>query len=74
MEDLEIESYETPVDATFDHMYKVLLVGNSRVGKTAFLLRYCDDYFSQSLMATVGIDFKVKTIYRWDSKLRDVKL
>ena len=59
-----MESYDTPADANFDYMYKVLIVGNSGVGKTAFLMRYCDDTFSQSFVATVGIDFKVKTMYR----------
>ena len=59
-----MESFDTPTDANFDYMYKILIVGNSGVGKTAFLMRYCDDTFSQSFVATVGIDFKVKTMYR----------
>lgn len=59
-----MDSLDTPGDANFDYMYKILIVGNSGVGKTAFLTRYCDDTFSQSFVATVGIDFKVKTMYR----------
>ena len=59
-----MESFDTPADTSFDYMYKVLIVGNSGVGKTAFLMRYCDDTFSQSFVATVGIDFKVKNMYR----------
>ena len=60
----KMDSFDTPTDTSFDYMYKVLIVGNSGVGKTAFLMRYCDDNFSQSFVATVGIDFKVKNMYR----------
>lgn len=59
-----MDSLDTPGDTNFDYMYKILIVGNSGVGKTAFLTRYCDDTFSPSFVATVGIDFKVKTMYR----------
>lgn len=40
---------------------KLLLIGDSAVGKTSLLLRYMDDKFSQSFVSTIGIDFKVKT-------------
>ncbi len=63
-ENNELDSCDTAVDANFDYMYKVLIVGNSGAGKTAFLIRYCDDCFSQSFVATVGIDFKVKSLFR----------
>ena len=59
-----MESLDTAVDPNFDYMYKILIVGNSGVGKTAFLVRYCDETFSPSFVATVGIDFKVKTLFR----------
>ncbi len=55
---------DTAVDPNFDYMYKILIVGNSGVGKTAFLVRYCDNSFSPAFVATVGIDFKVKTVFR----------
>ena len=60
----ELDSCDTAVDPNFDYMYKVLIVGNSGSGKTAFLVRYCDDCFSPSFVATVGIDFKVKSLFR----------
>lgn len=44
--------------------YKILIVGNSGVGKTAFLMRFCDDHFLQTYFATVGVDFKYK-IVKW---------
>eukprot|EP00731_Ephydatia_muelleri_P018920 Em0011g960a len=51
-------------------MYKVLIVGNSAVGKTAFLVRYCDETFLPAFVSTVGIDFKVKTLIRNDKRVK----
>ncbi|MGH0150537.1 UNVERIFIED_CONTAM: hypothetical protein FKN15_017830 [Acipenser sinensis] len=54
------------VDQNFDYMFKLLIIGNSSVGKTSFLFRYADDSFTSAFVSTVGIDFKVKTVYRND--------
>ncbi|XP_019337601.1 ras-related protein Rab-3D isoform X3 [Alligator mississippiensis] len=51
-------------DQSFDYMFKLLLIGNSSVGKTSLLFRYAEDTFTPSFVSTVGIDFKVKTVYR----------
>ncbi|XP_029289845.1 ras and EF-hand domain-containing protein homolog [Cottoperca gobio] len=45
-----------------DRLFKVVLVGNSSVGKTSLLRRFCDDCFHPGTSATVGIDYSVKTI------------
>lgn len=39
---------------------KILLVGNSAVGKTCMLLRYSDNQFNPDFLSTIGLDFKVK--------------
>lgn len=39
---------------------KMLLIGDTNVGKSNLLLRYVDDQFSVSFMTTIGIDFKLK--------------
>ncbi|KAJ8377819.1 hypothetical protein AAFF_G00251380 [Aldrovandia affinis] len=57
-------------EATFDCMFKILIIGNSSVGKTSFLFRYADDTFSHSFVSTVGIDFKVKTVYREAKRIK----
>lgn len=57
-------------DQSFDYMFKILLIGNSAVGKTSFLFRYCDDSFTSAFVSTVGIDFKVKTITRNHKKVK----
>lgn len=41
---------------------KMLLIGDSGVGKTSLLLRFTENAFSQSFLTTIGIDFKVKTV------------
>ena len=46
----------------YDHMLKLLLVGDSGVGKSSLLLRFADDFFDEELTPTIGVDFKVKTI------------
>ncbi|XP_058501895.1 EF-hand calcium-binding domain-containing protein 4B isoform X1 [Solea solea] len=45
-----------------DRLFKIVLVGNSNVGKTSLLQRFCDDCFHAGTSATVGVDFSVKTI------------
>ena len=57
-------------DQNFDYMFKILIIGNSSVGKTSFLFRYADDSFTPAFVSTVGIDFKVKTIYRNEKRIK----
>lgn len=57
-------------DQNFDYMFKLLIIGNSSVGKTSFLFRYADDSFTSAFVSTVGIDFKVKTVYRSNTRVK----
>ena len=41
-------------DITYDCLYKVLLVGDTAVGKTSFLRRYTDNIFSDNVLSTMG--------------------
>jgi Ras-related protein Rab-8A len=41
---------------------KLLLIGESGVGKTCLLLRYANESFSPTFITTIGIDFKIKNI------------
>lgn len=47
---------------TYDVLYRLVLIGDSGVGKTAILLRYSDNVFNSSFISTIGIDFRIKTI------------
>lgn len=57
-------------DQNFDYMFKLLIIGNSSVGKTSFLFRYADDSFTSAFVSTVGIDFKVKTVFRHEKRVK----
>ena len=46
----------------YDLLFKLLLIGDSGVGKTCILFRFSDDAFNASFISTIGIDFKIKTI------------
>jgi len=46
----------------YDFLIKLLLIGDSGVGKSCLLLRFSDDQFTPSFITTIGIDFKIKTI------------
>merc|ERR1719430_499356 len=41
---------------------KILIIGESGVGKSSLLLRFTDDAFDPEISATIGVDFKVKVI------------
>ena len=45
-----------------DCVYKVLLLGDSSVGKTCFLLRYCDKTFQEAHLSTIGLDYRLKSM------------
>jgi small GTP-binding protein len=45
-----------------EHILKILVIGDSAVGKTCLLLRYNDNKFKKTLLTTIGADFKTKLI------------
>ncbi|XP_075953282.1 ras-related protein Rab-8A-like [Anarhichas minor] len=47
---------------TYDYLFKLLLIGDSGVGKTCVLFRFSDDAFNSTFTATLGVDFKIRTI------------
>lgn len=53
-----------------DFMLKVLVLGDTNVGKTSLLVRFSEDKFNPSHLTTIGIDFKIKDITQDNKKLR----
>ena len=45
-----------------DSVYKVLLLGDSTVGKTCFLMQYTDKSFQEAHMSTIGLDYRLKNL------------
>lgn len=53
-----------------DMQIKLLMIGDSGVGKTCLLLRYSNDSFSPTFITTIGIDFKIKNIEIEDKRIK----
>lgn len=45
-----------------DFIFKVLIIGDSSVGKSNILLRYTDNIFHETFLPTIGVDFKMKNV------------
>ena len=46
----------------YDVLFKILLVGDANVGKTSLLSRFIGEGFVESYKATIGVDFRIKTL------------
>lgn len=46
----------------YDHLLKILIIGDTGVGKSCLMLRFTDDLFNEKQLATIGVDFKVKYV------------
>lgn len=44
------------------NVFKILVIGESSVGKTAMMGRFCDNTFKGEYLSTIGMDFNTKTI------------
>jgi Ras-related protein Rab-8A len=55
-----------PNVTSYDYLIKLLIFGDSGVGKSGLLLRFSDDAVNESminsLIITIGIDFKIRTV------------
>lgn len=51
-------------EVPYEHLIKLLLLGDSAVGKSSLLLRYTDDRFESTFAITIGVDFRLKTEWR----------
>ena len=45
-----------------DYKFKIMILGESKIGKTCFITRYTNNNFSGAYLTTVGIDFQSKII------------
>ncbi|KAK5575985.1 hypothetical protein ACTFIZ_004441 [Dictyostelium cf. discoideum] len=46
----------------YDMLLKILVIGDSGVGKSCMLLRFADNRFTDSYISTIGVDFCIRTI------------
>lgn len=46
----------------YDHLIKILLIGDSGVGKSSIMNRYCNGTFDLGMYQTIGVDFMIKEV------------
>ena len=46
----------------YDQLFKLVLIGDTGVGKSCLLLRFADNQFTESYISTIGVDFRFKTV------------
>ena len=50
------------MNTEYDHLFKILMVGDSGVGKSCMLLRFVDQQYNETYISTIGVDFRIKTV------------
>jgi Ras-related protein Rab-18 len=56
--------------AEYDHLFKILLVGDSGVGKTSILLQFTTEEFLDREKPTIGVDLKVKLVEQSGKRIK----
>ncbi|CAK9086356.1 unnamed protein product [Durusdinium trenchii] len=46
----------------YDYLFRMLLIGDSGVGKSCLLLRFADDSYNETFVSTIGVDFRIRTM------------
>lgn len=54
--------YTDSIHSYSDCLFKIVLIGDSGVGKSCILLRFADDQFSETYHSTIGVDFRFKCL------------
>jgi small GTP-binding protein len=62
--------YKLVSGKSFDYLFKVVIIGDSSVGKTSIMLRQCEDKFNLSTMSTIGVDFGYSNVIIDDKKVK----
>ncbi|GMH65681.1 hypothetical protein TrLO_g14481 [Triparma laevis f. longispina] len=57
-----VAPFKPLVDERYDYLFKLLVVGDSAVGKTSLLQQFCFERFSLDQKSTIGVEFYTKTI------------
>ena len=55
---------------TYDYTFKIIIIGDTGVGKTNLILRFSDQGFKENYVATIGVDFKTKNINLGDKRIK----
>lgn len=55
---------------TYDYRFKLLVIGDSGVGKSSIIFRYCNNDFDHNFITTIGVDFKTKTLTVYNKTIK----
>lgn len=50
----------------YDYLYKLVLIGDSGVGKSSIIMQYVDGIYDDIFISTIGVDFKTHTVHTND--------
>lgn len=59
----------TREDEVYDCLFKVVMIGDSGVGKSNLLMRYTKGEFNPEQKSTIGVEFATKTMKTADNKV-----
>ena len=54
----------------YEYIFKLILIGNSGVGKSSILQRYIQKIFNDSYSSTIGVDFFMKSLTIGDKSIK----
>ena len=57
-------------DEDCDCLFKIMMLGDSAVGKTSFVTRYVSDKFGERYLCTVGIDYQEKILIKNEKEIK----
>lgn len=49
------------MDIDYDYLFKIIVIGDSGIGKSSILLRFADHQYTDNMLSTIGVDFKILT-------------
>ena len=55
---------------SYDHLYKLVLIGDSNVGKTSIIKRFANGTYLPDVLNTIGVDFTLKTVDIREKKIK----
>ena len=58
------------MNTEYDHVFKILMVGDSGVGKSCMLLPFVDQEYNETYISTIGVDFRIKTVEMEGKKVK----
>lgn len=53
---------ESTSSTNMDYLFKVLIIGDSSVGKSSLLVRFADNAYYSEYISTIGVDYRIKTL------------